>query len=73
MSAGGLDGLECSAHTRCVDDYAQGLGLQAFQYLNVGCGCCAPKLDAISPDDSSILHTVLHNYVKSIANKYLKY
>jgi hypothetical protein len=36
--------------SRCVDDYAQGLRLKAFQYLNVGCGCCAPKLDAISPD-----------------------
>jgi hypothetical protein len=34
----------------CVEDYAQGLRLKAFQYLNVGCGCCAPELDAISPD-----------------------
>jgi hypothetical protein len=34
----------------CVDDYAKGLRLKAFQYLNVGCGCCAPELDAISPD-----------------------
>jgi hypothetical protein len=33
----------------CVDGYAQGR-LKAFQYLNVGCGCCAPELDAISPD-----------------------
>jgi hypothetical protein len=32
------------------DDYAQGLRLKAFQYLNVGCGCCTPELDAISPD-----------------------
>jgi hypothetical protein len=23
----------------CVDDYAQGLRLKAFQYLNVGCVC----------------------------------
>jgi hypothetical protein len=35
---------------RCVDDYAQGLRLKAFQYLNDGCGCCAPELDAVSPD-----------------------
>jgi hypothetical protein len=34
----------------CVDDYAQGLWLKAFQYLNVGCGCCDPELDALSPD-----------------------
>jgi hypothetical protein len=34
---------------RCVDDYAQGLRLKTFQYLNVGCGCCAPELDAVSP------------------------
>jgi hypothetical protein len=34
----------------CVDDYAHGLRLKAFQYLNVGCGSCAPELDAISPD-----------------------
>jgi hypothetical protein len=36
----------------CDDDYAQGLRLKAFQYLNIGCGCCAPELDAISPDGS---------------------
>jgi hypothetical protein len=24
--------------------------LKAFQYLDVGCGCCAPELDTISPD-----------------------
>jgi hypothetical protein len=35
---------------KCVEDYAQGLRLKIFQYLNVGCGCCAPELDAISPD-----------------------
>jgi hypothetical protein len=34
----------------CVDDYEQGLRLETFQYLNVGCRCCAPELDAISPD-----------------------
>jgi hypothetical protein len=34
----------------CVDDHAQGLRLKAFHYLNVGCGCCVPELDAISPD-----------------------
>jgi hypothetical protein len=34
----------------CIDDYAQGLRLKAFQYFNVGCGCCAAELDAISPD-----------------------
>jgi hypothetical protein len=34
----------------CVDNYAQGLRLKAFQYLSVRCGCCAPELDAISPD-----------------------
>jgi hypothetical protein len=34
----------------CLDDYAQGLRLKAFQYLNVGCGCCPPELDAVSPD-----------------------
>jgi hypothetical protein len=32
---------------RCIDDYAQGLRLKVFQYLDFGCGCCAPKLDAI--------------------------
>jgi hypothetical protein len=36
--------------TGCVDDYATGLRLKAFQYLDVGCRCCAPELDAISPD-----------------------
>jgi hypothetical protein len=35
---------------RCIDDYAQGLRLKAFWDLDVGCGCCAPELDAISPD-----------------------
>jgi hypothetical protein len=34
---------------RCVDYYAQGLGLKAFEDLDVGCGCCAPELDAVSP------------------------
>jgi hypothetical protein len=33
----------------CVDNCAQGLRLKAFHYLNVGCGCCAPELDARSP------------------------
>jgi hypothetical protein len=42
---------ECVRHIpTCVDDYAQGLRLKAFQYINVGCGCCAPELDAISLD-----------------------
>jgi hypothetical protein len=34
----------------CIDNYALGLRLKAFQYLKVGCGCCAPELDVISPD-----------------------
>jgi hypothetical protein len=33
-----------------IDDYVQGLRLKVFQYLSVGCECCAPELDAISPD-----------------------
>jgi hypothetical protein len=35
---------------RCVDYYAQGLGLKALQDLDAGCGCCAPELDNVSPD-----------------------
>jgi hypothetical protein len=27
-----------------VNDYAQGLRLKVFQYLNVGCECCFPEL-----------------------------
>jgi hypothetical protein len=34
----------------CVDNYAQDLRLKAFQYLNVGCGCCAQELNVVSPD-----------------------
>jgi hypothetical protein len=42
---------ECVRHIPgCVDDYAQGLQLKVFQYLDVGYGCCSPELDAISPD-----------------------
>jgi hypothetical protein len=39
---------ECVPHiSGCVDDHAQGLRLKAFQYLNVGCGCC--KVGANGP------------------------
>jgi hypothetical protein len=34
---------------RYVDYYAQGLWLKAFEDLDVWCGCCAPELDAVSP------------------------
>jgi hypothetical protein len=34
----------------CVYYHAQGFRLEAFQYLDVGCGSRAPELDTISPD-----------------------
>jgi hypothetical protein len=34
----------------CVDKLAQGLGLEAFEDLNVGRGGRAPELDSVGPD-----------------------
>jgi hypothetical protein len=50
MSVGGLDGCDRSAHTRVRRRLCAGPLIESVLVSQCGCGCCAPELDAISPD-----------------------